>query len=435
MKYIICSILTGLILINTGAGQNEAQKFSVDGITVLMKPTIKDIINVSVYYRGGVADYSADKAGLADLAISATTQCGTKNYSKDSFKDKADKYGISISGFSTYDYGEINLNCISKYFDEGWSLLAAAVRNPIYNEKEFALLKQKAISRIKSQESDPDSKIEKMAVDNTFKGTVYETDPEGDTGTIKNITAEEAKDFYYKTLLNKNKIFIVIAGKISKADITARIKKAFGDMPSQPYQTPEYSTPEITVNSLHIEPRTLATNYILGVMNSPSYTSPDYVANRVAFATFSQNLFTEIRTKRNLSYAPYAYTVTNKMPYSLMYVSTTDPKASIEVMVNEIKRLKKDGFSKKEFTESKNLYITTNYMKEESTSALASSLGNAEILGDWKMSEEFINKVQKLTPADMTNSFSKYIKGINWNYLGDEKAADAAKEAFNMKAD
>ena len=435
MKYTVCFIITSFVLINNSIAQNKSEKFSVDGITVLMKPTVKDIINVSVYYRGGVADYSADKAGLADLAISATTECGTKDYSKDAFKDKADKYGISISGFSTYDYSTINLNCISKYFDEGWSLLTAAVKNPIYNEKEFALLKQKNISQIKSQESNPDNKIQKMAVENTFKGTVYETDPQGDTGTVNNITAEEAKDFYYNTLLNKNKIFIVVAGKISKEDIMARIKKAFSDIPSRPYKEPEYQVPEITTNSLHIEPRTLATNYILGVMNAPSFTSPDYVANRVAFATFSDNLFIEIRTKRNLSYAPYAYSIADKMPYSIMYVSTTDPKASVEVMDNEINRLKKDGFSQKEFTESKNLFITYNYMKEESTSELASSLADAEILGDWKMSDEFINKVQKLTPADMTASFRKYIKGINWNYLGDEKAADAAKEAFDIKVD
>ncbi|MEO9069757.1 MAG: pitrilysin family protein, partial [Ginsengibacter sp.] len=428
MKNIVCFILVCSIIGNTTNAQSKSEKFSVDGITVLMRPTVKDIIDVSVYYRDGVADYGADKAGLANLAVSATTQCGTKDYSKDAFKDRADKYGISIYGFSTYDYSAINLNCISKYFDEGWSLLTAAVKNPIYDEKEFALLKEKSISGIKNQESNPDSKLQKMAIQNTFKGTVYETDPQGDTGTVNNITAEEAKDFYYNTLLNKNKIFIVVAGKISKEDITARIKKAFSDMPSRPYKAPVYQTPEITANSLHVEPRTLATNYIMGVMNAPSYTSPDYVANRVAFATFSDNLFIEIRTKRNLSYAPYAYSVSNKMPYSIMYVSTTDPKASVEVMDNEINRLKKDGFSQKEFTESKNLYITANYMKEESTSALASSLGNAEILGDWKMSDEFINKVQKLTPADMTKSFSKYIKGINWNYLGDEKAADAAKE-------
>ncbi len=435
MKYIICFIVTGLAMLNTATSQSKTEKFSVNGITVLMKPTVKDIINVSVYYRGGVADYSADKAGLASLSLSATTQCGTKDYSKDAFKDKADKYGIRIYGTSGYDYGVINLNCISKYFDEGWSLLASAVKNPVYNEKEFGLLKQKMISQINNQESDPDSKINKMSLENTFKGTVYETDPQGDTATVDNITAAEAKDFYYNTLLNKNKIFIVVAGKISKEDITKKIKKVFSDIPSRPYKAPEYQVPQITANSLHIEPRTLATNYIIGVMNSPLFTSPDYVANKVAFATFSDNLFIEIRTKRNLSYAPYAYSVTGKMPYSIMYVSTTDPKASVEVMDNVIDRLKKDGFSQKEFNESKNLYITSNYMKEESTSALASSLGRAEILGDWKMSDEFIDKVQKVTPADMTESFKKYIKGINWNYLGDEKAADAAKDAFDKKVD
>ncbi|HEY5371264.1 MAG TPA: pitrilysin family protein [Hanamia sp.] len=435
MKNIICFILVCFIIVNTSNAQSKSEKFSVDGITVLMRPTVKDIINVRVYYRDGVADYGADKAGLANLAVAATTQCGTKNYSKDAFKDRADKYGISISGFSTYDYSAINLNCISKYFEEGWSLLAAAVKNPIYDENEFALLKQKSISQIKNQESDPDSKLQNMAIESTFKGTVYETDPQGDTGTVNNITAEEAKNFYYNTLLNKNKIFIVVAGKISKEDIMARIKKAFSDLPSRPYKEPGYQMPEITANSLHIEPRMLATNYIMGVMNTPSFTSPDYVANRVAFATFSSNLFIEIRTKRNLSYAPYAYSVAQQMPYSLMYVSTTDPKASVEVMDNEIIRLKKDGFSQKEFSESKNLYITSNYMKEESTSALASSLGSAEILGDWKMSDEFIDKVQKLTPAEMTASFRKYIKGINWNYLGDEKAADAAKDAFDKKVD
>ncbi len=435
MKYTVCFIIMSFVVLNTSIAQNKSEKFSVDGITVLMKPTVKDIINVSVNYRGGVADYSADKAGLANLAISAATECGTKDYSKDAFKDRADKYGINISGFSTYDYSTINLNCISKYFDEGWSLLASAVKDPVYNEKEFALLKQKTISQIRTQESNPDSKLQNMAIKNTFNGTVYATDPQGDTSTVNEITAEEAKNFYQNTLLNKNKIFIVVAGKISREDITSRIKKAFGDLPSRPYEAPEYHTPEIADNSLHIEPRTLATNYIIGVMNAPAYTSPDYVANRVAFVTFSNNLFIEIRTKRNLSYAPYAYATAQKMPYSIMYVSTTDPKASVEVMDNEIIRLKKDGFSQKEFTESKNLYITSNYMKEESTSALASSLGNAEILGDWKMSDDFIDKVQKVTPADMTESFKKYIKGINWNYLGDEKAADAAKDAFDKKVD
>lgn len=35
----------------------------------------------------------------------------------------------------------------------------------------------------------------------------------------------------------------------------------------------------------------------------------------------------------------------------------------------------------------------------------------------------------------MTNACKKYIKGINWNYLGDQKVANEAKDAFNMKVE
>lgn len=417
------------------AAQSNAQKFTVDGIEIIMKPTVKDIINVSVYYRGGVTNYAAEKAGIENLALAGAPECGTKSFSKDAFKNKADKFGINVYGSSTYDYGMIGLNCISKYFNEGWSLLAEAVRNPVYNEKDFDLLKKQILAGIKNADADPDSKITKMAVTSTFENTPYATDPVGETNTVNDLSAREIKDYYYNILLNKNRMFIVVVGKISKEEFTSKIKKAFGDIPSKTYTSFAYHTPEITSNSVNIEPRKLATNYIIGVVNAPLFTSADYAANSLAVSAFSENLFTEIRTKRNLSYAPYAVSVRLKMPYNYMYVSTTDPKASVEVMVNEINRILTKGFSEKEFQDTRNLYITSNYLKEESTDRMAASLGRGEILGNWKMDEEFIGKIQKTTPADMTNVFKKYIKGINWNYLGDEKAADEAKDAFNMKVE
>lgn len=426
-------IFFSLLFHQTSMAQ-KAQKFDVEGITVIMKPTVKDIVNVSVYFRGGVTNYDAGKAGMGNLALAAAPECGTKSYTRDAFKDKADKFGIIISGSGSYDYGSITMNCISKYFNEGWDLLSSAVKNPSFNEKDFDLLKQKLLTQIKEMDSDPDSKIENMAIENTFKGTPYATNPLGKINTIEPLTAREAMDYYYNSVLNKNKLFIVVVGKISKEEITARIRKTFKDLPLKAVTKYNYKIPVIeSADTVNIVPRNLATNYIIGVMNAPQFTSDDYTANRLAIRAFSDNLFTEIRTNRNLSYAPYALSRILQIPFNYMYVSTTDPKASVEVMVNEINRLKRDGFSQKEFNDIKNLSITMNYMKEESTDRMASTLGTSEILGNWKMDDEFIGNIQKTTPADMTRVFKKYIRGIHWNYLGDEKAADSAKTAFNRK--
>ncbi|MEO6682841.1 MAG: pitrilysin family protein [Ginsengibacter sp.] len=424
-----------LLIISIHTYAQKAEKFEVQGITVIMKPTVKDIINVNVYFKGGVTNYPEQKAGIENLALSATTECGTASYPTNVFKDKADKYGIILSGSSSFDYGMISMNCIGKYFNEGWDLLSSAVKNPVFNEKDYGLLQQKVLADIKNSDSDPDNKLSKMGVENAFKGTPYATDPKGNLNAVNSISAKEARDYYFNTLLNKKRMLIVVVGKISKQDIIHKIQNAFQKIPTKTYTEYTYRIPEINSNTLFTEPRKLATNYIMGIFNAPLFTSDDYAANRLAIAAFSDNLFKEIRTKRNLSYAPYAFSQQFEIPYSYMYVSTTDPKASAEVMVNEINRLKSEGFSQKEFDDIRNLFITMNYMKEESTDRMASSLGQSELLGNWKMDEEFIRKIQKITPADMTRVFKKYIHGINWNYLGDESAADNAKAAFEKKVE
>lgn len=198
MKRFIISFFAAFVFLcsQRAFAQNEAQKFSVDGITVIMKPTVKDIINVSIYYKGGVTNYNADKAGIENLALAGAPECGTKSYTKDAFKDKADKFGIEVSGRSTNDYGVISLNCISKYFNEGWDLLSSAVKNPVFNEKDYELLKQKILAGIKNSDADPDSKILKMAVESTFKGTSYATDPTGEINTVDSLSAKDIKDYY-----------------------------------------------------------------------------------------------------------------------------------------------------------------------------------------------------------------------------------------------
>ncbi len=431
MKRIIFLLVTGLLIIPSVLwAQQPADTFTVEGIMVIRKPTVKQIINVSVYYIGGVTNYPADEAGIENLALAGTTDCGTRSYTKDEFKNMADTYGIHIYGSSNYDYGKISLNCISKYFDKGWNLLAEAVNHPVYNENDFKLLKQKIIARIKNQAANPSSKIQKMAIETTFKGTAYATDPLGELNTVNQLSASDVKSYYYNTLLNKNRMFIVVVGKLSKAVISQKIGEAFGSLPEKPYASPSYEVPVIASNSLYIEPRKLSTNYIAGIANAPAFTADDFVANQLAIAALSDNFFEEIRTKRNLSYAPYAYSVRRKMPYSYLFVSTPKPKAAVGVMMDEIRRLRTKGFSQKEFTEMRDLFITRNYMRQQSTDAMAANLGISKILGDWKMPQEFIGKVRQTTPDELTNAFRKYVKGINWNYLGNTAAVDSAKAVF-----
>jgi predicted Zn-dependent peptidase len=431
MKRITINIF--FLFITLGAlAQTKATSFTVAGIKVIMKPTQKEVINVSMYYRGGVANYSADKAGIENLALEAATECGTKKYTKDAFKDREDSYGVEVEGASGYDSGNISMNCISRFFNQGWDLFAEAVVNPVFEAREVDMLKEKLVSGIKQSESDPDERIDQLTIQNAFSGTPYAVHPEGEEATVMKFTAKDVKDYYFNQLLNKNRMFIVVVGKISKEEVVKRITASFASLPTKKYVPKVYSLPAATVKLL-TENRALATNYITGSINAPAVSSSDYLPYRLAISALSNRLFREIRTKRNLSYAPYAHTVNRLMPYAVLYVSTTSPKEAAQVMVDELKDLRDNGFTEEELASGKSGFITSNYMKEESTGAIAASLGSAEVLGDWKIADETAERITKVTLAEMNSVLKKHVKNIRWSYLGDKKLADEASSVFNSR--
>jgi predicted Zn-dependent peptidase len=224
---------------------------------------------------------------------------------------------------------------------------------------------------------------------------------------------------------------VVVVGKTSKDELMKRVQEAFGSLPKSTYTPAVYKTPVYKTNKFLSEERDLATNYITGAFNAPRMIEAGYVPYKLAVAALSERLFTEIRTKRNLSYAPYAYSANRMLPFGVMYVTTTQPKEAVQIMVNELKKIKAQGFTPTELQNAKSHFITSNYMKEESSAAIAASLGTAEVLGDWKIAEAMPEKVMHVTLEDMNRSLGN-IDTINWSYLGNKKAADDATGIFNM---
>jgi zinc protease len=426
-KILITAILC--LAVRVVFAQAATTAFYVDGIKVIFKPTVKEMINARVYFKGGVSNYTANNAGIENFALSATTECGTKKYTGDAFRDTADNNSINIGSESTYDYGDIQMQCISKYFDQGWDLFAEAVVNPVFDAGQLELLRNKVQAGVAQMQSDPDKYIERLMIKNAFTGTAYETDPNGTAETLSRFTAADLKA-YYKSILNKNQIFIVVAGKISKQELIAKIHASFAGLPSRPYTPPVYKTPVWNDYKVFVEKRDISTNYISAIMNSPQVASPDYVPFELGISVLSGSLFSDLRSQLNLSYDPGADAVMRKMPYSTMTVSTTRPKEAAQELVKVLKLVKQYGISAEGLKQLKSSYITTNYMKQQSTSAVTGNLGEAEIYGGWETAEQLPERINAVTVAQIDAALNKYLVGLRWTYLGNAAQADEAAEAF-----
>jgi zinc protease len=436
MKKLITTIFSLCFILSTGIAQtlptNTTTSFMVNGLKVIFKPTVKDVISVRMYFRGGVYNYPGSMAGIESLALKAATECGTKKYNADKFRDLADEFGVSIGGSSTYDFGNIGIDCVSKYFNQSWDLFAEAINNPVFDNAEVQLLKTKQITAINGQQSDPDQHLDNLQVQTAFEGTPYATDPDGTAQSLSALSSTDLKEYYYN-LLNKNRMFIVVAGNISRQQIEEKIKATFASLPSKPYTPPVRQAPVWKENKVYVESRALATNYISAAFNAPPVNSPEFLAYRMGISAFGGTLFNELRTKLNLSYDPGAYAVSQLMSYGIIHVSTNSPKEAITATDRTLSRLKALGISDEGLKYLKGSFITSNYIKEQGSGAITANLGSAEINGGWEYADKLPQMINAITVDQINAAMLKYIGGLRWTYIGDPELAKKAEDAFSTQ--
>lgn len=422
MKKTILSFICVSVLLwtNTVFAQSKStvEEIMVDGYKVIYKPTSNQIVSVRLFIKGGTANYTKEQEGVENLMLDVMTNGGTTKYSKSDFNRLLDKMGSTIGGSSGLDFANVNMSCIVKNFDATWAIFDDVITSPLFDEAEFKKQRDAMVSNVKQEKSDPDAYLNEMAMNDAFANLNYDKKTNGSEESLNKLTISDLKD-HYKKVLTKKQSFIVVVGKVDKAQLIEKVKKLVRSLPEGSYVGNKGTLLSITKSTMNTEERKMATNYIRGVMNGPAYGTSESYAMQIAFGIISDRLFNEIRTNRSLSYAPQAFYQSNVNPCTNVYVSTTDPDQSVQVIIDEIKKIKTVGFSEVEIRDQKSSYVTTYYMGLETNAAQSNGLGLAEVKGTWKNYVEFINNINKVPAKDVNAVVKKYLTGIRWSYLGD----------------
>jgi zinc protease len=417
-------------LFGLNAAFAQAQEFEVDGIKVILKSSVKDVISTRIFIDGGTANYPKNKEGIEALTLSLAISGGTQSMPKLTFNNELEKIGTSINSNTGYDFGDVSMICVKDYWDKSWDLFSDAIMNPAFDSKEFQIIKDQYIAGAQQNESDPDAHVLNMSMAHVFEGKNYSKIPNGTVQSLQGLTDSEVRE-YYKEIMVKNRIFLVVVGDVSKEDISAKIRSSLGKLPEGQAAVTE---DKILINepSEVIEDRDIETNYIRGVFSAPKMSDKDAIPMRLAMAILGDRYFVELRTKRSLSYAPNAFYSTGAIrnPYNVMYISTQKPKESMEVMVDIVQNAKNNGFTEEELKNKKEMFATVYYMNLMTNAAQTQNLGTYELISDWTLSEDVNEMIQNVTLEDINKVFDKYSNIIKWTYLGDGTAV--SKEDFKQ---
>jgi len=164
---------------------------------------------------------------------------------------------------------------------------------------------------------------------------------------------------------------------------------------------------------------------VMGSFVAPPMTAADIYAMRVASSVLQGRVFFEVRTRRNLSYAPDAFLGSQAANVGGIYVTAVDANQAVRVMLDEIARLQREPLDPQEIKSTVQQYLTKYYIGEQTNSAQAGELAQYELIGGgWRNSADFLERLRAVTPAQVQQVAQKYMRNIRFVVLGDPTKID-----------
>jgi zinc protease len=433
MKTFLRSNILGLVVLaffsiaanaQTTSPADQIKEFDVNGMKVLIKrrpgtPTVA----AGLFIRGGSRNITGANAGIENLMLDVSTEA-SKNFPSDVLRKALARTGSVISSGANYDYSAVSLVSTRQNFGLSWDIFTDVIINPSFAPGDVQRIKDKDLAALRSQTDTPEGLLDSQQEKILYAKHPYENSPDGSLLTLNKLTPADLAE-YHKNMMQTSRLLLVIVGDVDADALKGKIADSFGKLPRGDYKTPALSPIDFSKPSLDITTRQLETNYVKGVFAAPSVGDPDYYPMQVAMAYLQQQIFQEVRVKRNLSYAPGADMSTMGANTGNISVSAVKANEAVQVMLGEIDELKKVPISEESIGEIANFFLTTYYLKQETSAAQAGELASYELNGgDWHKSLDFIDKIRQVKPDDVQRVANKYMINIRFVVVGNPASID-----------
>ena len=401
----------------------ETSDFSVDGVRVILRrSTANDVVAANLYLLGGTQQLTPATQGIETMLLVASEH-GTRRYGKTALRDLTARLGSDIVIEPGVDWTMIGARSLRSTLDSTWAVLADRVMAPRLDSTEVELVRAQLLSEARTRRDSPDALVAALADSARWMGHPYALEPVGTEASIARLTVADLRRYEREQMVT-SRMLVVIVGNVDRATAERLVRATIGRLPRGGYRwTPPASLPSGR-STLTVAARTLPTNYLLGYYGGPPASSADYPALRVATAVLSGRLFSEIRSRRNLTYAVDAPFVERAVSVGGLYVTTTQPELTLGLIQAEVVRLQQEVLDPEGLERLVQQFITEYFLNNETNAAQANFVARAVLYrGNAAAANEFVDDLRAVSPADVQRVARTYMRGIRFAYVGDAALA------------
>jgi len=393
--------------------------YDVAGVRVVHRLTpANDIVAANVYLLGGVRQTVEDNAGIEPLLLEASDR-GTREYPGDRVRTMLSRLGSSIVVDPETDWTIFGLRATREGFDSTWSVMASRLMHPTLDSAQVTLVREQMLAGVRQRGDSPDALVSFIADSFAFSGHPYARSTVGTERSLARITVADLKRYHTDQFV-KSRMVVVIVGNVTRSRVERLITRTFAKLPAGNYRWTLPDSVPSRAAGFAVEPRTLPTNYLLGYYLGPPAGSKDYQALRIAAAVLSGQLFAEIRSRRNLTYAVDAPFVERAIASGGLYVTTVSPDTTLALMRQQVNALQQGTIDREALERLVQQFITEYFLNNETNAEQANFLARAQLYrGDFRVADLFVDELREVTPEDVQRVARQYMRNIRFAYVGD----------------
>jgi zinc protease len=413
-----------------------------NGLTVILDARKGlPVVSASLDIRGGLAANPPDKPGMSAFMLDMLDE-GTTTRSALDFAEQLKQAGVQVGTVPARDYSGVVLTATRGTLAAGFDLLADAVLNPAFDEKELDRVRQVRLGELVQVKSDPSQIADILTVlALNGKDSPYGYPGLGTEESLKAITSQDLKTFWQAQVRPANSA-LVVSGDITKEDLQPMLEKSFlkwigADV--APISLPDRPANRRVV--LVDAPGTPQTQVRI-IMPGPKRSSPDYesllVMNEILGGAFSSRINMNIREKNGYAYGASSWL--RNLAYGGWIaagagVRTEVTAPAVREVAKEMALMGEQPVKPEEIMLAKSSLVRSFPSWFETTSQTVNILSEIPVYGlSLGYYPEYAKKVEAVTEADIKNVAKKYLRPENMIVIavGDRKVIEGGLKGAGL---
>jgi zinc protease len=338
------------------------------------------LIAVAFIFEGGSAHDPAHKPGVAQMLARLLDE-GAGEYNSDAFQERLAGRAIELSFNAGNDGIGGSLKTLVKHADEAFDLLRLALAEPRFDQDAIERVRAQTIAGLRYQQNDPGVMATRRFFEEAFAGHPYGRSTSGTPESVAAITRDDLVAMH-QAIITRGRIKVAVVGAIDADRLSGLLDKVFGSLPeAKPLPIIE---PTILkqVGSRFVVDLDVPQSVIRFGTQGIAWREPDfipaYVLNHIlGGGAFTSRLFQEVREKRGLAYSVGTSLVSYRSAAMTWgYTATKNERVTecLQVIADEIARLKTDGPSDEELQKAKDYLIGSYALGFDTSTKIAHTM-------------------------------------------------------------